>query len=45
MLRVLAKRPEDRYRTAADLAQALRDAAKPIERGAAVAQRSRSTQP
>ena len=37
MLRVLAKRPEDRYRTAADLAQALRDAAKPIERGAAVA--------
>src|SRR5512139_34974 len=37
MLRVLAKRPEDRYPTAADLAQALRDAAKPIERGAAVA--------
>ena len=38
ILRALAKRPEDRFRTAAELAQALREAAKPIERGAAVAQ-------
>jgi len=37
ILRALAKRPQDRYRTAAALAQDLREAAKPIERGAAVA--------
>ncbi|MCX7892831.1 MAG: protein kinase [Burkholderiales bacterium] len=38
ILRALAKRPDDRFRTAAELAQALRDAVRPIERGAAVAQ-------
>lgn len=38
ILRALAKRPEDRFRNAAELAQALREAARPIERGAAVVQ-------
>ncbi|MCU0805619.1 MAG: protein kinase [Burkholderiales bacterium] len=37
ILRALAKRPQDRPQSAVELAQALRDAVKPIERGAAVA--------